>query len=80
MSVVARMQCQSVKLTTWGAEVELTAVCPQVHHPHKAEIDAFFLATPVGKFTATIKNELAAEQFQPGVEFYVSLEKIDVPS
>lgn len=77
MSVVARMKCNSVKLTGWATIIELNPVVGTAEDdPHYEEIKSFFAATPSGQLTMTVNNEVAAEQFQPGDEFYVSLEKI----
>ncbi len=77
MAVIARMRCTSVNLVGYGTIITLQpVVAPQADDPHAEEIKAFYAATPTGKFEATIKNEVAAEQFQPGDEFYVSLERV----
>ncbi len=77
MSVVARMKCVQVTLSGYATGVKLQAVVPNDESdPHAEEIKQFFAATPSGYFEAQIKNEVAAEQFQPGDEFYVSLQKI----
>ena len=76
MAVVARMKVNSVTLFSYGAtQIKMQAVVSQ-DDPHSEEIAAFFAATPAGNFEATIKNELAAEQFAPGEEFYVTLTKV----
>jgi hypothetical protein len=73
MAVVARLKVQSVKVYEWGSEIEMFHSTPPAEDdPHYAEIKAFHAATPAAKFTASIKNALAAEQFQPGQEFYVN--------
>ena len=77
MSVVARMQVSSIELHGWATTVKMSAVvAAEDSDPHAEEIKAFFAATPAAQFTASIKNEVAAEQFQPGDHFYVTLEKI----
>lgn len=77
MSVVARMKVTEVALLGYGTRVKLSAVhIADEDDPHYAEIKSFFEATPSGSFEAMIKNDAAAEQFQPADEFYVSLEKI----
>lgn len=76
MAVVARMRVSSVTLHGWGTTVRLQPEVPQEGQPHHDEIKAFYSATPAGSFEATIKNELAAEQFQPGKAFYISLEPV----
>ncbi len=77
MSVVARMKVSEVALLGFGTRVKLNAVYTHDEQdPHYEEIKAFFEATPSGVFEATIKNDRAAEQFQPGLEFYVSLEPV----
>ena len=77
MSVVARMHVTEVALYGYGTGIKLSAVMPASDDdPHAEEIKAFFAATPSGSFQAVIKNEVAAEQFQPGDHFYVTLEKV----
>lgn len=77
MGVVARMRVYEVSLGGWATTVRLQPVVPaEDSDPHAEEIKAFFAATPSGRLEMTIKNEVAAEQFQPNDEFYVSLEKI----
>lgn len=55
----------------WGVEVKLGAVTRGEDNKKWSQ------ATPVGNLTMTIKNELAAEQFAPGQEWY--LDMIPVP-
>ena len=77
MGVVARMRVFEVSLQGWATAVKLQPVVPaDDDDPHAEEIKAFFAATPSGRLELTIKNEVAAEQFQPGDEFYVELVKI----
>lgn len=76
MSVVARMNVNEVALMGWATRVTLAPVYPQAGDPHEEEIKAFYEATPSGSFVATIKNDLAAEQFKPGDSFYITLERI----
>lgn len=77
MSVVARMRVNSIELFGYGTKVKMTAVhLADESDPHYAEIKSFFEATPSGSFEATIRNEAAAEHFQPGDEFYLTLERI----
>lgn len=79
MAVVARMRVSSVKLMGWATMIEMSPEVPQEGQPHAEEIKAFYAATPAGLFTATVKNETAAEQFQPGDVFYLTLEKVSAP-
>lgn len=76
MSVVARMRVSEVTLNGWATRIKLTPEVPQPGQPHHDEIKAFYEATPQGEFTATIKNDLAAEQFKPGDAFYIRLERV----
>lgn len=77
MTVVARMNVNEVALLGWATRVKLSAVYTgDENDPHYDEIKSFFEATPQGEFWAVIRNEAAAEQFQPGDQFYVSLERI----
>lgn len=66
MSVRAKMYVTSIELFGWATAVKLRPVTKG-----NPENEAFFAATPNGEVTMTIKNELAAEQFAPGQEFYV---------
>jgi hypothetical protein len=75
MAVVARMKVSEVALRGWDTKVTLRPVIT-TDDPHSEEIAAFFAATPSGEMWMSIKNEVAAEQFQPGDDFYVSLEKV----
>lgn len=78
MTVVARMQVNEVAALGWATRVKLTAAyTSDESDPHYAEIKSFFEATPQGSFEAVIRNEAAAEQFQPGDAFYLSLERIE---
>jgi hypothetical protein len=80
MSVVARMKVNEVHLLGWATRVKLQAVyTADESDPHYEEIKSFFEATPQGIFEAVINNDRAAEQFQPGDHFYVSLERIPRP-
>lgn len=80
MGVVARMRVNEVALQGWATRVKLVAVVPaDDNDPHAEEIKSFFEATPYGSFEATIKNAVAAEQFQPGDDYYITLERISKP-
>lgn len=79
MSVVARMKVFELKQNNWGTTVSLQPETPAEGDPHHDEIKAFYAATPTGRFEATITNELAAEQFQLGDTFYISLERVPRP-
>ena len=76
MSVVARMRVNSITLNGYSTLIKLNPVMPSEGQEHYEEIKAFYAATPTGEFTASINNELAAEQFQPGKEFYITLTEI----
>jgi hypothetical protein len=76
MGVVARMVVSEVTLMGWATKIKLNPQSPQSGQPHEEEIKAFYEATPQGAFEAVIKNDVAAEQFQPGDAFYVTLERI----
>jgi hypothetical protein len=69
------MRVNEVALMGWATRIKMAPEVPQEGQPHHDEIKAFYAATPGGEFTATIKNELAAEQFQPGDVYLLSLEK-----
>lgn len=55
--------------TPWGWEVEFT---PDYAEGRNAEWAA---ATPSGMIRLTIKNELAAEQFEPGGAYTVTFDR-----
>lgn len=76
MSVVARMRVQSVELFGYSTAVKMSAVMPSADDPHSEEIKQFFEATPNANLSMTIRNEVAAEQFQPGSQFYVTFDKV----
>jgi predicted PhzF superfamily epimerase YddE/YHI9 len=67
MSTVAKFYVRSVELCGWATIVKLAAVTKG-----GPENEAFFAATPNGTLEMTIKNELAAEQFKPGQEWWLS--------
>lgn len=77
MGVVAKFQVTEVVLRPYNAEVKLSPVSATddgtVTQP--GEDKAFWEATPSGALSMTIKNEVAAEQFQPGDKFYVTFDK-----
>lgn len=75
MSVVARLKVTEISLMEWATRVKMQAVVAQ-DDPHSEEIKAFHAATPSATFEATINNSLAAEQFQPGKHFYLSLDPV----
>lgn len=76
MGVVARMRVAEVALFGWATKIVLRPEVPQETDPHYEEVKAFYEATPQGEFSAVIKNDLAAEQFQPGDAFYITLERV----
>lgn len=83
MSVVARFRVNWVQSFGTSAKVNLTPVyTADSNDPHYDEIKSFFEATPSGLLEMQIRNEMAAEQFQPGDEFYLSLQKVtrDAPA
>lgn len=75
MSVVARVRVNSVEINDWGSTVKMRPVVT-TDDPHSEEIAAFFAATPAGSIELTIKNELAAEQFKVGTQYYLSFEPV----
>ena len=56
----------------WGVEIKLAAVTRGEDNKQWSQ------ATPAGSLTMTVKNELAAEQFAPGQEWY--LDMVPVPA
>lgn len=80
MSVVSRMVVTEVAANVGFTKLTLTAqYVSDPNDPHIEEIRSFFEATPYGKLEANIKNALAAEQFQPGQAYYLSLDRIPEP-
>jgi hypothetical protein len=70
MSVRALFFVAEKDLRQWGTIVRLRVVTKG-----DEEEKAFFAATPVGLIEMTIKNEVAAEQFEFGKEFYVTFDE-----
>jgi hypothetical protein len=74
MAVVARMRVQECAATEYGTKVKLGAIyTADEKDPHYKEIKSFWESTPTGTFEAMILNAVAAEQFQPGMDFYITL-------
>jgi hypothetical protein len=63
--VRAKFYVRAVELTTWGTNVTLQPVS------RGEDNKAWSAATPTGEIRMGIKNELAAERFSPGQEWYV---------
>lgn len=83
MGVVAKFHVNTVLHREYGgAEVQLSAVHPQDDDDHvtRDENEKFFEATPQASLTMQITNAPAAEQFQPGQDFYVTFERADAPA
>lgn len=76
MAVMALMQVNEITQRGHGTTVVLGPVyVPDESDPHYAEIKSYWDSTPSGKFEMQIKNEMAAEQFQPLDQFYIELRK-----
>ena len=67
MAVVAKFYIRAIELTQWGTTVKMTPVTKG-----SKENEEFFAATPAGNFEVTIKNELAAEYFHLGHEYWLT--------
>lgn len=65
-TVRAKFYVSGVKLTTWGTTVELNPVT------RGEDNKTWSAATPTGSITMGIKNEVAAERFAPGQEWFVT--------
>lgn len=70
MAVRALFHVAEKDLRNWATIVRLRPVTKG-----DEEEKAFFAATPSGVIEMTIKNEVAAEQFVLGKEFYVTFEE-----
>lgn len=67
-NIKAKFWVESVKRTTGGSEVCLRAVC-------RGEDNKLWSAyTPSGSLTMVVLNQLAAAEFEPGEEFYLTFE------
>lgn len=77
MAVLARMRCNWVQSFAVNSKVNLTPVyTSDESDPHYEEIKSFNQSTPSGTLEMTINNGTAAEQIQPGEDYYVSIERI----
>ncbi len=65
MAIRAKMFVEYKKEMSWGTEVALRCVT------RGEDNKEWTAATPAGTFVSTIKNELAAEQFVVGREYFV---------
>ena len=63
--VRAKFYVSEVALTTWGTRIKLSAVT------RGEDNKEWSAATPSGTLTMQIKNDLAAEQFAPGQEWFL---------
>jgi hypothetical protein len=76
MSVIARFKVNSVENFTYGSKIKLGAVYTNnPEDPHFEEIKAFHDSTPQGTLEMVVNNPQAAEQFQPGDDYYLSFER-----
>jgi len=66
MTVRAKFRVHNKTVNSWGTEVFLSPV-----YGNSEENKQFFASTPAGDIRMTIKNEVAAEQFEIGNEYYV---------
>lgn len=79
MSVISRFRVTEIALLGYATRVKMSAqFSPEGTESDEtmAEIRSFHEATPNGTFEACIKNDVAAEQFQVGDQFYLNLEKV----
>lgn len=65
MAVRAKFYVEAVTKRVWGSEVVLRAVCRGEDNKEWSS------ATPSGVLTMSIRNDLAAEQFEPGQEMFI---------
>lgn len=79
MAVIAKFHVDEVAAREYNAEVKLRAVTPNIGPDgpefNNDEDEKFWKATPNGILTMTIDNPAAAEQFQPGDDWYLKFEK-----
>lgn len=66
-SVRAKMYVGGVKLTPWATIIDLNVVTRGEDNKEWAA------ATPSGNMSLTVANEVAAERFAPGQEWFVTL-------
>lgn len=69
--VRAKMHVTEVNLKTWGTEVVMNVVSRGEDNKKWAA------ASPVGRYAVTIANEVAADQFFPGQEWFIDCIPID---
>jgi hypothetical protein len=75
MSVRAKFTAISVtKRTGWGEHPFVYDVSLRPVSGTTEENKAFYAASPSGSIEISTLNEAAANQFQPGVEYYVTFE------
>lgn len=74
MAVTAKFKVFRVAEMGWATEVELTPDYAEGRNAEWAE------ATPAGMIRLTIKNELAAKQFEHGATYTVTFEREDEPA
>lgn len=77
MAVVARFTVHEITTTAYGTKVNLSPLfTSDTNDPHYDEIKSFWDSTPQGQFWMQVKNDVAAEQFQVGDSYYITLERI----
>jgi hypothetical protein len=74
MAVRAKFRVHQAKRNDWGTEVVMHPV-----YSGSEENKKFWDATPNGQIQMTIKNEVAAEQFQADKEYYVDFTAAPTP-
>lgn len=81
MAVVAKFSVGSVEQFTYGSTVRLQAIMPADSDDKitRDENTRFWEATPNGRFEMTVNNPAAAEQFQPGDQWYLTFERAPKP-
>lgn len=79
MTVRAKFKVKSITLTPGWREGEgcLSQIILEPVISGSAENKAFFAATPLGKIEISTVNEKAAEEFNPGDDYYVDFTKAD---
>lgn len=71
--VRAKLEVQSVNLTTYADEIKFSAVCGKT-----PEDNSFSSATPSATFSMAVTNPKVRGLFKPGQRYYVDFTETDV--
>lgn len=81
MAVICRFRVSEIALLGYGTRVKLSAMhTADADAPPEVieEIRSFYEATPNGSFEAVVRNDAAAEQFEVGRDYYLSIVPVPV--